>query len=479
MILFNNSAWLAGLALVVLAAAAAALILIRARRAGLNLHRQIADVRDEIRAARDEVQAARCEVRGTRGELQANSNEAASTFALLRDRANDTNLRAVQIQEALHRAEIGLDRMRHVEAGFDGLDNRIEQFHSRLEALRDAVRETSEFIARRPSHVLPVAAAALASRTDAELLEMAASIAILRPLVPFPRWRHDADLHNPDLTYQLRRWFWLHFNQCRAIAPIVVPWYGGTRLRTFLGTDLSSQIYIAGCMEPNEFAFLDRILRPGMTFLDAGANEGIYTVFAAARVGREGSVLAFEPSSRELQRLEFNLQLNELNVQVLPVALAETEGKAKLKVGGYEHAGHNTLGDFVYDIEPGGTELVDVRRLDDIIREQAPARIDVIKMDIEGAESRLARGANQTLRKYRPILLFEAEDASLRNQGSSREELVELLRALEYTMYVFDRATGLPRVAESGEYDHNMIAAPMESPLPPAAAWPLPESAPK
>jgi FkbM family methyltransferase len=476
MISVNTLGWLAGLVLLVFFAMAAALILVRARRAGLNLHRQINDVRDDLQGARNELQAARNELQSTRNELQStrnelqsNSNEASSSFAMLRDRANDTNLRAVQMQEALHRTETGLG----------GLAGRVDQFHSRLEALRDAVKETSEFVARRPAFALPAAAAGLESLGDAELMELAASIAILRPLVPFPRWRHDADLHNPDLSYQLRRWFWLHFNQRRGIAPIIVPWHGGTRLRVFLGNDISAQIYIGGCWEPNELAFLDRILRPGMTFLDAGANEGVYTVFAAARVGAEGTVMAFEPSRRELERLDFNLHLNEMNVRVFPVALAEIEGQAPLKIGGYEHEPHNTLGGFAYDIESGGTEQVDVRRLDDLVREQAPARIDVIKMDVEGAETRLLRGASYTLRKYRPILLFEAEDGSLNNQGSSREELVSLVGALDYRMYVFDRTTGLPREAQPGEYDHNMIAAPVENPLPPAASWPLPGSIPK
>ena len=45
-----------------------------------------------------------------------------------------------------------------------------------------------------------------------------------------------------------------------------------------MGNDMSRQIYVAGCVEPNEFAFFDRVLQPGMTFLDAGANDGIYTV---------------------------------------------------------------------------------------------------------------------------------------------------------------------------------------------------------
>ena len=76
----------------------------------------------------------------------------------------------------------------------------------------------------------------------------------------------------------------------------------------FLGHDVSSQVYIAGCFEPNEIVFLDRILKPGMTLVDAGANDGLYTVFAASRVGPKETVWAFEPSNRELARLKHNVR---------------------------------------------------------------------------------------------------------------------------------------------------------------------------
>jgi hypothetical protein len=112
-------------------------------------------------------------------------------------------------------------------------------------------------------------------------LQQRTSIAILRPL-PIP------------------------YRRCEAT--IALPWHASTRLRLFLGHDVSSQVYIAGCFEPNEIVFLDRILKPGMTLVDAGANDGLYTVFAASRLGSEGTARAFEPSNRELVRLKHNVR---------------------------------------------------------------------------------------------------------------------------------------------------------------------------
>jgi FkbM family methyltransferase len=393
-------------------AAGALIVLMRARRAGLALHRELHDIRELQQDARD---------------------------------------RIAYIQQ------------------------RIETVSSQVNEIVPDVQETAhaiETLARPPLRILPVDATLIKSASEEELTRLAESIAMLRPLVPYPRWRTDADLNNPDLAFQLRRWLWQHFNDRKQDAPVIVPWHGGTRLRLFLGNDISAQIYIAGCMEPNEFAFLDRILQPGMTFLDVGANDGIYAVFAASRVGPDGTVWAFEPSAREVARLQFNLDLNHLSVRVFPIALADVSGQANLTVAGYEHEAHNTLGAFAYQgIEAKGAETVVVRQLDAVIQDNPVPRIDVIKLDVEGAELRVLRGAILTLERYRPYLLFEVSEKSLHHQNSTREELLTLLQSQRFCLYSFDPLTGLPMPASPGVYSDNMIAVPAEKPLPAAANW--------
>jgi FkbM family methyltransferase len=314
----------------------------------------------------------------------------------------------------------------------------------------------------------------LETKTEDELIAVAESVAFLRPLVPYPTWRFDADLANPDLAFQVRRWLWQYFNDRKREGPIVIPWHCGTRLRLFLGNDMSRQIYVAGCVEPNEFAFFDHVLQPGMTFLDAGANDGIYTVFAAKRVGNGGTVWAFEPSGRELSRLRHNLELNHLTARVFPLALADCSGQAELSVGAYEHAGHNTLGAFAYQTEMEGKALVEVRRLDEVLNENPLARLDLMKIDVEGAELRLLRGAVETLRKYRPVLLFEVSEGSLKHQGGSPQELLAFLRTENYLIHTFDRVTGLPALAAPGVFGENMIGCPAEKLMPASLCWSWP-----
>src|SRR5436305_11165915 len=96
-----------------------------------------------------------------------------------------------------------------------------------------------------------------------------------------------------------------------------------------------------------------------MTFIDGGANEGVYTLFAAARVGSNGAVWAFEPSRRELARLNANIDVNRFSVRVLPIALADFSGEGRLTIAGYEHEGQNTLGAFAYE----GVDAIDEERV--------------------------------------------------------------------------------------------------------------------
>jgi hypothetical protein len=119
-------------------------------------------------------------------------------------------------------------------------------------------------------------------------------------------------------------------------------------------------------------------------------------------------------------------------------------------------------------------DLVEVRRLDEILNENPLARLDIMKIDVEGAELRLLRGAVETLRKYRPVLLFEVSEGSLKHQGGSREELLALLHSENYLIHTFDRVTGLPVPAAPRIFAENMIGYPSEKPMPTSSCWSWP-----
>jgi FkbM family methyltransferase len=283
----------------------------------------------------------------------------------------------------------------------------------------------------------------------------------------YPGWTFGAEYYIERTWPSLRRGVLLeHAVEHRLKVPVTVRWYDGLKVDVMLGNDHSLCLYVSGTFEPNEFVFLGQILKPGMTVLDVGANEGLYTLFSARRVGATGRVVAFEPSSRERRKLQHNVTRNQLgNVTVVPVAIGSSEGTAALQIASGVHSGHNTLGALVYEDAPAvGVEHVPVERLDSVVDRLGIARVDVIKIDVEGAEMHVLDGARKTLTTHRPLLLVEANDEALRAQGASTDSLLAFLRdELAYRILAFSHATGgVEPLGEGSPASANIVAVPSE-----------------
>jgi FkbM family methyltransferase len=186
-------------------------------------------------------------------------------------------------------------------------------------------------------------------------------------------------------------------------------------------------------------------LRPGMCVLDIGAHEGLYTLLAARLVSPGGTVHAFEPSPRERARLKENIALNKLaNVHVHENAVGAAAGTALLHVAVADYAGHNTMGAFGYATTTLESSVeVEVVSLDLFASQNALPHVDLLKIDVEGSETSVLRGARALLRKHRPVILVEAQDATLHPAGSSVGELIGILEAEGYSVMPFG-ADGLP-----------------------------------
>jgi FkbM family methyltransferase len=245
-----------------------------------------------------------------------------------------------------------------------------------------------------------------------------------------------------------------------------VPWLAGTTVDVTLGNDNSLCLYVCGSFEPNEFNFLDRLLKPGMVFVDVGANDGYYTLFAARRVGPAGRVVSVEPSSRERGHLERNIARNGIgNVTVVPAALGAAAGHADLHLAHGVHTGHNTLGSFAHDdVVPARVERVPLETLDAVVSRLALLRVDVVKIDVEGGEANVIAGARTMLSAMRPVLMMEVSDGALRAQGSSAAALLEMLRGeLGYEVMTFSLTTGLIRRWVEGEpLSANIVVVPQD-----------------
>jgi len=298
---------------------------------------------------------------------------------------------------------------------------------------------------------------------ESGLLAAAEHLATLRPLTLYPGWRFDSDWERSDIEFRMRRFIWTYFHNANREAPLKMPWHKGLVTQLQLGNDLSRPLFVGGCIDPNEFVFLNSVLKDGMVFLDAGANEGLYSLFASRCVGSSGLVFSFEPSQREFRRLNCNIRINGLNnVRAVPSALADIEGQTELHIADPSHAGQNTLGKFIYDVTLLRTENVSVQTLDAFAAKSGLTRLDVLKLDVEGAERRVLEGSRSVLRKMRPIVLFEASDDALKAQGTSVPDLLDFFRTLGYEFYIFDEHTGAPLPMDRRLPSDNLIAIPAE-----------------
>jgi len=274
-------------------------------------------------------------------------------------------------------------------------------------------------------------------------------------LEPVPGW-YFGQWNRRDPRAWVRRSIWRLARSGNYDGPVTTGWYFGLRFNHHLSGDMSQCTYVDGRYEPNEMYAMAQLIRPGMCVLDVGANAGLFTLMAAKLVGAEGSVHAFEPSPRDRDRLLANISLNGLsNVRVHATALGRTAGKAVLSVAAAAHPGHNTMGGFAYADDARAYSVeVEVTSLDDFAAAERLTRIDLLKIDVEGSETAVLQGARESLLRFRPVIVVEASDASLRQMGTSVAELLQVLRASDYEIKVFgpsgqpealvdDRLTGL------------------------------------
>jgi len=356
-------------------------------------------------------------------------------------------------------------------------------------------------------------------------------------------------------------------------------------------SELARQVFVYGSFQPNEFALIDRVLAPGMTLVDVGANSGSFTVAGARKVWPTGKVLAFEPSKREFQNLNRNIALNNFdNVVAMQCGVLDAERRTRFYVAGPEFSGLSSFAeidaidfktlpnlrvawssvpemedqvsycsladreiliqggerlclelkiysesDFIYNISSidvklslldrmlcllrwlGGRLLtdegfrqnaelmrrvkpllistkgdvttqavkkrnenyirisacanceinfrlraivrgakqivirgegehliepesyeVDCVKLDDVCERLEVQRVDVVKIDVEGAEMAVLRGASSIIRKHRPLLIIELSDRHLVRQGSSVSDVVAFLQAERYQIVDVD-----------------------------------------
>ena len=201
---------------------------------------------------------------------------------------------------------------------------------------------------------------------------------------------------------------------------------------------VSGRIIADGTWEPHVEHVLRQHLAPGSVFVDIGANVGWHTALAAALVGADGRVYAIEPNPDNARLIAHTIDHNHLsNVQLVPLALGESTGFAAFRSAVGSNGGFLPQDDHRF-IDPCVT-IVPTMRFDDL---DIP-RVDVIKIDVEGAEPIVFRGAAATIERDHPVILFEFSFQMTEHVGgvTGRDHL-RMLESYGYELSLIEQPTG-------------------------------------
>ena len=249
--------------------------------------------------------------------------------------------------------------------------------------------------------------------------------------------------------------------------PILVhDFQGSIRIEVRLDEHMGSQIFWYGSYSREVLRVLERLLSPGMVVIDAGANIGEISLFAARQVQPDGRVFSFEPVPDLAARLRRNAALNSFaGIEVVECGLGARAGQAEIFRpeapfrDGTLHAGLATL--YAHAGRAESLGRIQLTTLDAFVQSRGLARVDLVKVDVEGAELPLLRGATSVLQRFSPWLILEIQEETSRAAGYTQQEILTFLEGFGYR---FARLGGRGRIeplsaVTLGEFQ-NVVAIP-------------------
>lgn len=228
------------------------------------------------------------------------------------------------------------------------------------------------------------------------------------------------------------------------------------------GSDSVSSQLRAQRANVGEWLLLARLVRPGSTVLDATSSGGFYAVLLGRCTGPDGLVIAFEPLVREARRLRLNLWLNRLrNVRVEPLLVFD-------RPGDMDH-------DFLVEPDHAAAELrivaaapaaerhrVTATTIDHAIERAGVCRLDVIRLDLGGAELAALMGARVTVHRFRPVVFCRMHDAQTRARGYDACDIRTFLSSLGYEWFHITLEGHLLLAPPKRRYNEMLVAVPAE-----------------
>lgn len=233
------------------------------------------------------------------------------------------------------------------------------------------------------------------------------------------------------------------------LPPVLTATRGGIVWRLDLHEGIDLSIYLLGAFEPATVRLYRRLVQAGDVVLDIGANIGAHTLPLAALVGESGKVCAFEPTRYAFAKLHANLELNpELAARVVsrqamlvatPEAPMETAIYSSWPLDSDDRLHEKHRGRLM---DTGGGKAA---TLDSEVGTLGLARVDFIKLDVDGHEHDVLAGGQETLRRCRPRILLELAPYVFAGRPQAFEDLLHGLWSADYDLRDVSSGRALPR----------------------------------
>jgi FkbM family methyltransferase len=230
-----------------------------------------------------------------------------------------------------------------------------------------------------------------------------------------------------------------------------------------------------------ELFLLRRLVRPGDVCVDVGAAGGAHLLVMAKQAGPRGTVLGFEPRPRSLRMLRTLVRASRLTdrVRLRQQALADRVGTMALRIPVVPTRAH-----FHGSTEDRATAAAFARlphreievptaSLDEVLAAEGLSRLDVLKLDVEGAELLVLSGATRVLTELRPIVVLEADDLHQARFDATADDVLSTVREHGYRIYRYRRAA-LEEVAGAVDDEDDYVFVPEEREPPIAVRRTLP-----
>ncbi len=229
---------------------------------------------------------------------------------------------------------------------------------------------------------------------------------------------------------------------------------GSLKMTVNKNSTMGGAIYWYGFHHTSELLYLSKTLKSDMTFVDVGANQGEFSLYAASLL-KKGRVLSFEPTEWQLKLLKENKQLNNFdNIEIYEYGLLDKNKELEVFTSNdtrTHHGQHEGLSTVYKSDTRNVSEGIIQLKIFDEQHFETLNRFDVLKIDIEGAELPALRGMEKSIAKFKPVVIIEMGEETFKQAGYSIKDVDGFFTQFGYSPYKFYR--GRLTLIESYSYE--------------------------